>query len=148
MKSFLCINKKPNIRWTNLPDNTYYEGPIPEGYTLAVSPSEGYIVVDVDRHGDKNGFDYIPKELEPELYNTLHYPTKNNGMHFWFKYTGNVKLLNKHSIYGIDLRIGQKGYVIWYSGDDFRKYIPKIKESSEDMNKWLQELFGVKTKKK
>jgi len=144
MKSFLVRNKVPIIKWTHLPDNIYYEGEIPEGFDLAVCPSEGYIVVDIDRHGDKNGFDHVPEELEWELYSTLSYPTKNKGLHCWFKYTGNVNLANKPSGIGIDLRTS-RGYVVFYPRDDFRKHIHEIKESSEEMNEWLEMLFYGKS---
>lgn len=36
-----------------LPDETYYEGILPEGYNLAVSPSVGYVIIDVDVSKDK-----------------------------------------------------------------------------------------------
>jgi len=87
MKSFLLKGKKPIIRWGLLPNETYFEGKVPDGYNLAVSPwgNEGYIVIDVDRHGDQDGFDVIPTDIAVELRSTYCYPTKGNGMHFWFK---------------------------------------------------------------
>ena len=69
MKSFLLRGKKPIIKWGMLPNETYFEGNTPEGFSLAVVPSEGYIVVDVDRHGDEDGFNHIPFSLEEELKN-------------------------------------------------------------------------------
>ena len=83
MKSFLVRGKKPLIKWGSLPDETYFEGVTPEGFSLAISPSEGYVVIDVDKHGDKNGFDNIPWEIQKELSYTLSYMTKNDGQHFW-----------------------------------------------------------------
>lgn len=142
MKSFLTKDKRPIIKWTKLPDNTFYEGTIPSGYTLAVCPGEGYFVIDIDRHGDKCGFDYIPKYISIELEKTFHYPTKNNGMHYWFKYTGNKTLLNKPSGIGIDLRCDNKGYVCFYKEGDPRDYIHLIKESSEIINTWIETYFS------
>lgn len=124
-----------------LPHGTFYEGELPEGYSLAITPSEGYVIIDVDKHGDINGFDNIPEDLKKELDNTLHYPTKNDGMHYWVKYTGDSKLANKASNKGIDLRTS-KGYVVWYPTEDVRELIENVKESSENLNSWLEDLFG------
>ena len=151
MKSFLCRGKKPICKWGKIPNEIYYEGTVPEGYSLAVSPwgYDGYIVIDVDRHGDTNGFDNIPKELLNELNATLNYPTKNDGRHYWFKYTGNEYLGNKSSNdnLSIDLRTN-KGYVIWYPKDkDIRDCMEEISETSIELNKWLEEQFGYVNKK-
>jgi len=141
MKSFLAKNKKPIIRWTLLPEETYFEGSVPEGYSLGISPGPGYIVVDVDRHGDIDGFDNVPRRFRDELDNTLHYTTKNNGGHFWFKYSGSGYLGNKTSKLGIDLRT-DKGYVVWYIDGDIRDRMDDIKETSAELNAWLEGLFG------
>ena len=145
MKSFLVKNKKPVCRWGMIPDNTFYEGNVPDGYKLAVCPSEGYVIIDVDRHGDIDGFDNIPENLNYELSQTLRYKTKNDGMHYWVKYTGDVKLANKASNQGIDLRTSN-GYVVWYPKEDIRHLIGDIKESSHNLNTWLESLFGFKNK--
>lgn len=142
MKTFLLKDKKPIVKWGMLPDETYFEGSTPEGYSLAVVPSEGYIVVDIDRHGDIDGFDNVPDYIIEELDNTLNYKTKNNGMHYWLKYTGDIELANKASGLGIDLRVGQKGYVKWYPKVDVRNCMNLVNESSAKMNKWLEKLFG------
>ena len=152
MKSFLLKNNKPIIKWGLLSDNTFFEGKVPEGFDLAVCPGK-YIVVDVDRHeGSKSGWDTIRNlhfKLLTDLNSTFRYPTKNKGTHFWFKYTGNKTLMNKSSGLGIDLRIGEKGknnggYVKWHPRDsmDIRKEVSKIKETSLEMNKWLEKLFS------
>lgn len=142
MKSFLVRDKYPVIRWSLLPDGTFFEGPLPEGYNLAIVPSGDYIVIDIDRHGTIDGFKIIPLELKPELFNTLNYQTRNNGMHFWFKYKGNKPLGNKSSGQGIDLRVGFKGYVVWYPEKDIRDCLDEIQTSSKEMNKWLEKLFS------
>lgn len=142
MKSFLCRGKRPIIRWSQLPDETYFEGKLPEGYSLAIMPSDNYIIVDIDRHGDIDGFNSIPKNLTEELNKTLCYKTKNNGMHYWFRYTGIKSLANKTSGVGIDLRVGYKGYVIWYPKKDIRDCLDEINETSEELNKWLEKLFS------
>ena len=146
MKSFLCKGKRPIIRWSLLPDETYFEGKLPEGYSLAVMPSGNYIVIDVDRHGDINGFDSLPTKHMIELESTLCYDTKNNGKHYWFKYTGTKPLGNKGSGVGIDLRVGNKGYVIWYPEKDIRECMDEIMPTSEELNEWLEKLFSYITK--
>ena len=143
-----------------LKDNTFFEGTIPDGYDLAVCPSKGYIIVDVDNKKGKKGSKHIPKHLEVEMYNTYVYDTKNNGSHHWFKYTGDVPLQNKASKFGIDLRVSRRdinettwvngGYVKWHPRNDIN---PKeaeqfARETSSELNKWLQELFGYNKKKK
>lgn len=142
MKSFLLKGKIPIIKWSRLPDNTFFEGKLPEGYSLAVMPSGNYIVVDVDRHGKIDGFENIPLKLFPELDDTLNYATKNNGRHYWFRYTGKEILANKASGQGIDLRVAYKGYVVWYPKDDIRNRLDEINNTSSDMNKWLEKLFS------
>lgn len=144
MKSFLTKGKVPIIKWGMLPDETYFEGKIPEGYSLTVSPSGNYIIIDVDVHDKGSGFDNIPSELLSELESTLNYSTKHNGRHYWFKYTGNKHLANKTSGKHIDLRTN-KGYVVWYPEYDIRDVLHNIKETSIPLNKWLEELFSYKT---
>ncbi len=143
MKSFLLKGKTPIIKWGMIPDETYFEGNVPEGYQLAVSPSEGYVVIDIDNHGKVNGFDNIPNFLLDELNSTLRYKTKNNGCHYWFKYTGDKELANKASRLGIDLRT-HKGYVVWYLNIDVRNCLNSIKETSGEINTWLEQLFSYK----
>jgi hypothetical protein len=148
MKSFLVKGKKPIIKWGQLPNETYFEGVVPEGYSLAVCPSgeKGYVIIDVDCHGNKNGFDNIPKKLISELDNTLNYPTKNNGKHYWVRYTGNKPLGNKTSGLGIDLRTN-KGYVVWNYQKDVRECLHLINDSSLELNQWLEKLFSYKYEK-
>ncbi len=152
MKSFLVKNKRPVVRWTRLEDNTFFEGNVPAGFDLAVAPSGNYIIVDVDRHGDIDGFDNIPIGIFKELKLTFGYPTKNLGWHFWFKYTGTDALANKTSGLGIDLRCAHPitgkalGYVVYYPRDDFRTHLNEINETSEEMNEWVESLFSRKSK--
>lgn len=142
MKSFLTKGKRPIIKWGMLPNETYFEGEVPEGFSLAVSPwASDYVIVDVDRHGNKNGFDHLPKEIQEELSKSLNYKTKNDGAHYWVKYTGSRPLSNKTSGLGIDLRT-RKGYVIWYPKKDIRDCLHLIKESSAELNEWLEKLFS------
>ena len=158
MKSFLLRNGRPLIKWGLLPDNTLYNGKIPEGYDLAVNPHHPYIIVDVDRHGKKDGFLSIPEHLKNELDATLHYPTKNNGMHYWFYYTGKKSLSNKASKLGIDLRTGNQkfsktewtngGYVKWHPRDTIKieDVLWSAQPSSDNMNEWIDSLFYYKHK--
>lgn len=126
-----------------IPHGTFFEGGVPDGFKLAVTPSEGYVIIDIDMHGDTNGFESIPKHLSKELSNTLNYHTKNDGMHCWFKYTGDSILANKTSNLGIDLRT-HKGYVIYYPDNDIREQMHLVKDSSKELNTWLESLFGFK----
>lgn len=153
MKSFLCKNKRPIVKWTKVPHGVFYQGSVPDGYSLAVCPSPGTIIVDVDRHGDKDGFLHIPQELKEELSETFNYPTKNNGQHYWFNYSGLKILANKPGGCGIDLRT-HKGYVIWYSEYDIKDLVWEdpsntkglsVNKTSEKMNAWLEGLFASKT---
>lgn len=149
MRTFLLRNGKPLIKWGSLPDNTLYEGRIPDGYDLAVNPHSPYVIIDVDRHGNKDGFLNIPEYLKCELESTLHYQTKHNGMHYWFYYTGTKKLYNKASEHGIDLRTGNSedyngGYVKWHPRNafDIIDVMWQAKQSSKKLNKWLEDLFS------
>jgi hypothetical protein len=141
MKSFLLRGKRPIVKWGMIPNETYFEGTVPEGYSLAVVPSEGYVVIDVDRHGNMDGFDNVPHNIGFELAQTFHYTTKNNGMHYWVKYTGNRPLANKTSGLGIDLRT-HKGYVVFYPNADPRDCMSIVNNSSEILNEWLEKLFS------
>lgn len=158
MRTFLLKNNSPIIKWGLLPANTMYHGKIPEGYDLAVNPHFPYIVVDVDRHGKKDGFTNLPVHLLDELDATFHYPTKNNGMHYWFEYSGDKSLSNKASNLGIDLRTGSKkfsktkwthgGYVKWHPRDtiSIMDVLDKINKTSLETNIWIEGLFAYKSK--
>ena len=150
MKSFLLRNGSPTVKWGSIPSNYYYEGNIPEGYDLAVAPTDNYIVVDVDKKNDKNGFHHISNSIFLLLTETYHYNTKSGGAHFWLNYTGDKILKNTSTKYGIDLRISAKdgncgGYVKYHpakDNEDIRNHVNEIKESSIEMNKWLEKLFS------
>lgn len=150
MKTFLLKGKKPTIKWTYIPHETYFDLSygLPEGFSLGVSPHNPYIIVDVDRHeGKEDGFTHIPAQILEELEKTLCYDTPSKGKHYWLKYTGGGKLMNKPSGLGIDLRT-EKGYVRFYLPGDIREYMDKINETSLEMNNWLECLFLTKNKRK
>ena len=150
MKSFLLRNGTPTCKWGSIPSGYYFEGEIPEGYNLAVSPTDEYIVVDVDCKNGKDGFENIPMVILVELNESYHYNTKSGGAHYWLKYTGTGLLKNTSTKYGIDLRIGAKdgncgGYVKYWpalKGYDIRNHIEEIKGTSLIMNEWLEKLFS------
>jgi hypothetical protein len=150
MKSFLLKNNAPIIKWGMLPDETYFEGTVPEGYALAVCPSGNIVILDVDVKNEKNGFNHIPEEDLKELNYTFHYNTKSGGAHYWIEYTGDKCLLNTSTKYGLDLRIGAKpgnagGYVKYHHNVDIRECKHLIKKSSKELNQFLESLFqGVK----
>lgn len=141
MRSFLLKNKVPTVKWKYIPNNVYFKGKIPEGYQLAVSPSDNYIIIDVDRHGKIDGFENIPMCIQLELDSTFNYPTKNNGKHYWLQYTGKRILANKTSGKGFDLRTN-KGYVVWYPEKNVLDCLKDINTTSETMNKWLEKHFS------
>ena len=130
MRSFLVKDKVPICKWGMLPENTFYEGVVPIGYKLAISPGDNYIVIDVDVDDKKSkfGFDNIPGfpyldrnpplhikyNIFKELEQTYNYSTKRGGRHYWLRYTGELDLPNKASNLDIDLRVGKKGYVVYY----------------------------------
>lgn len=148
MKSFL-LNLKTNtpiIKWSMLKNGIFYEGKVPDGYALAVCPSENIVILDVDNKNNKNGFLNIPADIFNELIETFYYSTKSGGAHFWIDYTGNEILLNTSTKYGLDLRIGAKpgnsgGYVKYWHNVDIRQCVHLIKPSSEQLNAWLEGLF-------
>ena len=147
MKSFLLKSNKPIIPWGSLPNGIFYEGTIPEGYALAVCPSEDIVILDVDKKDDKNGFNHIPSNIYFELRETFFYHTKSGGAHYWIKYTGNKVLKNTSTKFGLDLRIGAKGtnnggYVKYVHTVDIRQCVHLIKESSNDLNTFLEGLFS------
>ena len=164
MKSFLLKNGTPIVKWGLIPNNTFYIGEIPEGYALAVCPSENIVILDVDEKNGKSGHKHIPKyskfkkfifklfkiqktDILNELKNTFNYKTKSGGSHYWVKYTGNKILLNTSTKYGLDLRIGAKpgncgGYVKYHHNVDIRECVHLIKESSNELNLFLEKLFS------
>jgi len=143
MKSFLLEKntKKPLIRWSLLPDGTFYEGKLPENYGLAICPNFPYIILDIDNHSNKCGFNNIPYSIQVELSEHFGYETNSGGQHIWMYYTGNKELANKTSGLNLDLRT-HKGYVKWYLDSDIRNYINEVKPTSEKLNKWLEKLFS------
>lgn len=146
MKSFLLKNNTPTIKWSLLPDNIFFEGNVPEGYDLAICPGK-YTILDIDNKNGKCGYAHIPKELEQELWNTLNYKTKSGGAHVWMLYTGNKILKNTSTKYGLDLRIGETknnagGYVKYHYSGDIREHEYLIKETSANLNGWLEKLFS------
>lgn len=143
MKSFL-LNAKTNtpiIKWGCLPKNTHFIGNVPENYYLAVSPSDNYIILDIDNKPKGCGFDHIPLEIMDELEQSFHYTTKSKGMHVFLKYTGNKQLINRTSNIFIDLRTN-RGYVRYYHNVLIQECMYLIKETSKELNLWLEKLFS------
>lgn len=147
MRSFLVRNKQPIIKWSLLPDGIMFKGEIPDNWDLAIVPGPEYIILDVDKHNGKNGFDHIPSDIYNELEKSFNYVTKNGGRHYWLKYTGDVKLPNKTSKIFCDLR-NKDGYVVFYPRDDIKNHEHKIQKTSSNLNKWLEETFYYVNKTK
>lgn len=146
MKSFLLKNNKPIVKWSLVPNETYFEGEIPEGYALAVCPSDNIVILDIDNKNGKNGYNFIPEHIKHELRKSFYYDTKSGGRHVWIEYTGKEILLNTSTKYGLDLRIGAKpgnagGYVKYNHNVDIRQCKHLIKKSSKELNEWLESLF-------
>lgn len=130
-----------------LKDGVFYKGDVPENYHLAASPSPGMVILDVDKKKDKNGYLHIPEYLRKELNNTYWYKTKSGGAHVFINYTGNKTLRNCSTKFGLDLRISADnyncgGYVRWQGDIKPEECISLIKDSSKDLNIWLEKLFG------
>jgi hypothetical protein len=152
MKSFLLKNNLPTIKFSMLPNNTFFEGELPgKDYSLAVCPTdEKMIIVDIDcKEGKGNGYENIPHLIQIELDKSFNYKTKSGGMHIFLHYTGNKILKNCATKYSIDLRIGANkktgnagGYVKYHHNVDVRECVPLIKETSENLNVWLEKLFS------
>jgi hypothetical protein len=150
MRTFLLnSNKTPIIKWSNLEEGQQFLGTVPENYFLAVCPDWGTIILDVDKKGIKNGYDFIPKHILKELEESFWYYTKSGGAHFFIKYTGHRILLNKSTSQGLDLRIGKNpitknngGYVRYQGNQPIQNCIHLIKESSQELNQWLEKLFS------
>lgn len=148
MKSFLLDNKyTPIIRWSKIPKGCFFKGTIPFGFFLAVAPSDNIVILDIDLKGGKNGYLHIPIELRTELNKTYFYNTKSGGSHIFIKYTGNKTLKNMSTEKGIDLRIAAKGtnaggYVRWQGNIKPEECISLIKDSSKELNQWLEKLFS------
>ena len=147
MISFLVKGKAPIVKWGSIPSGVLFKGEIPEGYKLAVSPPEGIVILDVDTHDGVDGFQSIPEWATKELNNTVNYPTKNNGRHYWLKYTGTTSLGNKSSGVGLDLRT-HRGYVVYYPSVKYaptaEEVLSGVQDTSPAMNEWLESLFGYK----
>lgn len=149
MKSFL-LNKNytPVVRWGLIKNNVYFQGEIPEGMHLACSPSDNIVIIDIDKKNNKNGFLYIPEHLRGELNSTYWYKTKSGGAHVFVRYTGNKILKNMSTEKGIDLRIASNGkncggYVRWQGDIRPEECINLIKESSTELNLFLEDLFST-----
>lgn len=145
MRTFLSKNKMPVCKWGNLPPFTYFFGDVPEGYKLCINPHNPYCIIDIDyqKESNKNGFEHIPAHLKTELNEHFNYDTPSGGRHIWIKYSGDKVLKNATSKYFIDLRT-EKGYVCWYHNKNIKECLHLIKESSKELDIWLEELFSNK----
>lgn len=150
MKSFLLYNNVPQVKWSLIPDNCFYEGELPKGkYALAVCPTnEKQMILDVDVKNGKNGFKYIPKTILAKLKSTFNYSTKSGGHHYFMNYTGNKILKNTSTSKGLDLRIGANkktknagGYVKYNGSIPVKQIEPLIKSTSPRINLFLEKLF-------
>lgn len=145
MKSFLLNNKTntPVCKWSQIPQGTHFEGNIPTGFSRAISPSPGIVIIDFDVKNNKNAFDHVPNDILEELNKTFNYFTSSgNGKHFWIKYLGTKQLMNRATKHGIDLRVSEKGYVKYHHNVDIRECEHLIKESSNELNLFLEKLFS------
>lgn len=150
MKSFILYKNAPIIKWSLIPNGIFFEGGLPEGdYALAVCPdNEKQLVLDVDVKNGKNGFDHIPENILSELELTFNYHTRSGGRHYFLNYTGSGLLKNTSTEKGLDCRIGKNkktgnngGYVKYNHNVDIRQCIHLIKETSSELNEWLEKLF-------
>lgn len=150
MRTFLLNSQhKPIIPWGMLEEGQQFIGDVPENFSLAFSPDWGTVILDIDKKGLKNGYNFIPENILKELKETFWYHTKSGGAHHVIKYTGNKILLNKSTSEGLDLRIGKNpitknngGYIRWQGNKPPQECIHLIKESSPHLNLWLENLFA------
>jgi hypothetical protein len=150
MKTFLLKSGHPTIKFSLLPDNTFYEGIIPEGFDLAICPTnEKQIILDVDLKNGKDGYSNIPMLIMLELQDTFNYKTKSGGAHYYLNYTGNKLLKNCATELGLDLRIGANkatknagGYVKYNGSIPVKEIELLIKQTSPNLNLWLEKLFS------
>jgi hypothetical protein len=150
MKSFLLKSGHPTIKFSLLPDNTFYEGIIPEGFDLAICPTnEKQVILDVDLKNGKDGYSNIPMLIMLELQDTFNYKTKSGGAHYYLNYTGDKLLKNCATELGLDLRIGANkatknagGYVKFNGSIPVKEIEPLIKQTSPNLNLWLEKLFS------
>ena len=150
MKSFL-LNKDytPVVRWGLIKNNVYFQGEIPEGMHLACSPSDNIVIIDIDKKGGKDGYLHLVDSLQAELCKSFFYTTKSGGAHVFVRYTGSKILKNMSTEKGIDLRIAANGkncggYVRWQGKIKPEECIHLIKESSTELNIFLEDLFSNK----
>lgn len=149
MKSFLLKSGAPTIKFSMLPDGCHFEGDIPEGYSLALCPTnEKQVILDVDLKNGKDGYSNIPMLIMLELQETFHYKTKSGGAHYFLNYSGDKTLLNTSTSKGLDLRIGANkktknagGYVKYNGSMQVKDIEQFIKTTSPELNNFLESLF-------
>jgi hypothetical protein len=141
VKSFLVKPSGGTVGyWSQLPDGTFFEGEAPDGLKIGVSPSIGMVVIDIDVKNGKNGWNTIPKDIIFLLNQHFNYTTKSGGRHVWLKTKEN--LVNRATPEGVDLRVGGKGWCVWYSPVQPKDAEILITQAEPALEEWLKLKFG------
>lgn len=139
-------NKKIIDKWFN-PDKGQFAG-----WNIGIScgREDGVFAIDIDMHGDANGFDNLHR-LEEENEDLPKCPiqeTPNGGKHYLFKWQENAACTTNKIAPAIDTRGGTdnacKGHIVaWPSTIDGKKYNWVQGGDVPDIPPWVMDRMGV-----
>lgn len=138
-------NKNIIEKWFN-PDNGKFAG---WNIGIATGKEDGVFAIDVDIHGDDNGFDYlyIIEKEEGELIAPTQ-TTPGGGKHYLFKWQDNASCTTGKIARSIDTRGGNeascKGHILAFpSMIDGKMYKWEKGGEIPDIPRWVMEKLGV-----
>ena len=114
---------------------------------LACGAKDGIFVIDVDKHGDIDGFDTLSQiEEDYAALNTVHQKTPNGGRHYVYRWFNNGTSSTSKFGRGIDTRGGdgscRSHIVVWPSVVDDKRYEWERVGAIEDAPDWFSEILG------
>lgn len=121
--------KSEGTKWTTTRDENVKNKWIEQGYNIGLlSGANDLFIVDIDCHGDVNGFDSLTAN-NIELPDTLKQMTPNDGMHFIYKSNGyNFNDTNKiGTLPGVDLRV-ERAYILLEPSKTFNNKTNELRE--------------------
>ncbi|MDU5461176.1 phage/plasmid primase, P4 family [Anaerococcus vaginalis] len=121
--------KSEGTKWTTTRDENLKNKWIEQGYNIGLlSGANDLFIVDIDCHGDVNGFDSLTAN-NIELPDTLKQMTPNDGMHFIYKSNGyNFNDTNKiGTLPGVDLR-AERAYILLEPSKTFNNKTNELRE--------------------
>ena len=121
--------KSEGTKWTTTRDENVKNKWIEQGYNIGLlSGANDLFIVDIDCHGDVNGFDSLTAN-NIELPETLKQMTPNDGMHFIYKSNGyNFNDTNKiGTLPGVDLRV-ERAYILLEPSKTFNNKTNELRE--------------------